>query len=802
MGIFDDIPDLPGTIPPSGRSPLQLTVTRPDARTARGSWYSQYRGVNDWRDPGDRPGSNALGVPDERQGIALPSRGTLGQWFDVAGPDGSTYRLQQTDVGPAKWTGRGIDISAAAADRMGYTPKDFPTDAPFSYRPAPGPPPATPIGSAMAGEAQARLPPNTGGLFDDIPDLPADQPRQVGPVEAFTTGAEQGFTANFGDELRGLRAAGGIGDYVPGTLVAKPAVEGLAGLARLGYEYFSGGDDASKRYAQARDEFRQRVKLSEEQRPGLALAGNLAGALALPLPGALAARGAGIGSRIASGALAGGTAGAVAGAGQGEDIAGRAAGAAQGAAGGALIGGALGPLAGRAAPVAQASPGMDAAAAARRLGVSLPRAAASDRMAVQQAGMVSASAPLVGLPLRRASERAVGQLDEAAGRVERGYGAGDAAQAGSAVREGITNYIKTDTARRADALYKQVDALIDPTIRATLKNTQNQANAINAKRSSASLGGSKAVDEVASALSQPGGLTYEGVKTLRTHIGEMLSSPNILPSGTSQAELKSIYGALTDDLRAAVRTAGTPRAVAAFDRANRYYALVSERREALAKVLGTRSDEAIFRKVLSSASAGAGADIATLARVRKSIGQDAWNELSSAVVSSIGRDAGGNLTPDRFVTAFGKLSPEGKSMLFRSTGKADLADALDDISTVMTRFKSLDKFANPPRTGQTVAGLFGFAAAFVDPLTVVGSAVSMAGLSAFLSRPVSARAIAKWSNAYANAAAGKPGSAQALVRATNALSITLAQDAGRPELAGELMRKLQGTSQMRADENP
>jgi succinate dehydrogenase / fumarate reductase, flavoprotein subunit len=29
-----------------------------------------------------------------------------------------TYRLQQTDIGPAKWTGRGIDISAAAASKM------------------------------------------------------------------------------------------------------------------------------------------------------------------------------------------------------------------------------------------------------------------------------------------------------------------------------------------------------------------------------------------------------------------------------------------------------------------------------------------------------------------------------------------------------------------------------------------------------------------------------------------------------------------------------------------------------------
>ena len=106
----------------------------------RGSWYSQLPGRG-WVDRADRPGSNALGVPDAMQGIALPSRAGLGKWFNVTSPTGESYRLQQTDVGPAKWTGRGVDISAAAADRMGYTPKTFPTDARFTVVPAEGPPP-------------------------------------------------------------------------------------------------------------------------------------------------------------------------------------------------------------------------------------------------------------------------------------------------------------------------------------------------------------------------------------------------------------------------------------------------------------------------------------------------------------------------------------------------------------------------------------------------------------------------------------------------------------------------------------
>jgi hypothetical protein len=102
----------------------------------KGSWYSQYRGKYKWFDPDDVPNSNAARVPDDQQGIALPTRSTLCKWFMVKAPNGVMLKLQQTDVGPAKWTGRGIDIAAVAAERFGYSPKSFPTDGIFTWKPA------------------------------------------------------------------------------------------------------------------------------------------------------------------------------------------------------------------------------------------------------------------------------------------------------------------------------------------------------------------------------------------------------------------------------------------------------------------------------------------------------------------------------------------------------------------------------------------------------------------------------------------------------------------------------------------
>lgn len=139
----------------------------------KGSWYSQLPAFG-WFDAQDRPGSAAYqvggrSIPDSQQGIALPSRSGLGKWFNVTPPGGNLpFPMQQTDVGPAPWTGRGVDISAAAAHHMGYTPKNFPTDAAWKIEPRDEP---RGLGSPAGMPVQA----------GDIPDNTTDDAYASGP---------------------------------------------------------------------------------------------------------------------------------------------------------------------------------------------------------------------------------------------------------------------------------------------------------------------------------------------------------------------------------------------------------------------------------------------------------------------------------------------------------------------------------------------------------------------------------------------------------------------------------------------
>jgi rare lipoprotein A len=49
---------------------------------------------------------------------AMPSRKYLGRHYSVS-YEGKSVVVRINDVGPAKWTGRGIDLSRAAAARLG-----------------------------------------------------------------------------------------------------------------------------------------------------------------------------------------------------------------------------------------------------------------------------------------------------------------------------------------------------------------------------------------------------------------------------------------------------------------------------------------------------------------------------------------------------------------------------------------------------------------------------------------------------------------------------------------------------------
>ena len=117
---------------------LALTVRTADAHWPRLAGKASVFG-NDWtqgvHDPSDS-GTTALGTPTSRGGIAVYRYSTLGGWWWVCAPRQILARgvarchlERQTDIGPAPFTGRILDVTAMTARRAWHlSAARFPTD--------------------------------------------------------------------------------------------------------------------------------------------------------------------------------------------------------------------------------------------------------------------------------------------------------------------------------------------------------------------------------------------------------------------------------------------------------------------------------------------------------------------------------------------------------------------------------------------------------------------------------------------------------------------------------------------------
>lgn len=445
--------------------------------------------------------------------------------------------------------------------------------------------------------------------------------------------------------------------------------------------------------------------------------------------------------------------------------------------------------------------GMEVAAAGQRLGVRVPRAATSDRMSVQQAGKTVSNVPLAATPLRRASQGAIDDLGRAADRVQEGFGSGSPPRAGNDLRQNITTYSTKTLPKRVSDEYEAVDSLITQNVLTPLENTAKTVLDITSRRENARIGSSPAVARVRGALGAEGGLNYQGIKDLRTSIGEILDDPNkLVASRVPEAELRRIYGSLTADLKNAVQRSGGDRAVQAFERANTLAAKTANERKALSRILGQdASDERIFDRITAMAGTNTRANQVGLRRVRAAVSDDTWNEMASGVIAKLGRDADGNFSPDRFITGYGRLSKEGKSALFG--GKGELASSLDDIATVSRRFKQLNQFANPSGTAQNVIGPGLAVSAVSAPMTTIASVAGARVMSSLLARPTSARALAAYARAYERQATKpSPQSAKALENSARAVAAFIANESGDRAMAGQIFPSISRVGQVPAEE--
>jgi len=389
--------------------------------------------------------------------------------------------------------------------------------------------------------------------------------------------------------------------------------------------------------------------------------------------------------------------------------------------------------------------------AGRRIGVDLPYFVASESGVPKAMAQVSKAIPIGGGSVAQSANKAIQQMSDVAEGLHSSLGAATPASAGTAAKNALTDWIKGRSKTMVGDAYDEVNRYVDPQKLTKVDNLSKTVQTISDRLEASNLDPSKSssLNMVMGAATNPNGLTYEGIKGLRTRIGEMIDS-GVLPADTSEGELNEIYRALSNDLQQSVLNSGGTRAQELFNRANRLNRAVQERRENLAKIVGMKGDvapEQVLGRIEGMAHSGTKGDINRLMLARRSIPPHDWEHVTSGVLERIGRDPSGNFSPDRFKTGYGKISPQGKDVLFGPIGNP-VRNALEDMDAVSDKFKELGQYTNVSKTAnvQQAAQLFATLAAFPFAPAAAGAAAAAIpanfAMARVLSSPVTARAAA------------------------------------------------------------
>ncbi|MCU1059689.1 hypothetical protein JAK30_13995 [Stenotrophomonas maltophilia] len=300
-------------------------------------------------------------------------------------------------------------------------------------------------------------------------------------------------------------------------------------------------------------------------------------------------------------------------------------------------------------------------------------------------------------------------------------------RAGRAIERGVQTFSKNTNAMRK-ALYWQADQHIPSDTPIGVSNTHRAladlTTPIAGAEATTGAQISPKIQQMAENLAQDvaaaqqaglAGIPYEAVKRIRTQIGEELSDFS-LSTDRPTAQLKRLYGSLSQDLEAAAQAQG-PSAVAAVRRANNYFKASADRLETLERVVDKNGGpEKVFQAAMSGTKDGA----TTLRAVMRSLPEDGQKAVSAAVIKRMGlaspgaqNAAGDAFSPNTFLTNWGSLSPEARRTLFGRYG-AGFSEDMDKIARVAERIKEgSEVFRNPSGTANR-------GAAFAYPATIGG----------------------------------------------------------------------------------
>jgi hypothetical protein len=622
--------------------------------------------------------------------------------------------------------------------------------------------------------------------------------------EAAARGISSGVFMNYAPQIAALSEASGFNPSLQlskdekDKLYGHGPIETIVGAGRLGLEKIAPetfGTSATERYEKTLKAEKERQAAAREQFPGTSLVSEVGGSMLNPASKLIPVPKGGqtFVQSAKQAAPASGAIGAVQGSGEGETWSEKGMNALKGLLGGSLTGGVVSGVLSKVMPGAALPvtgiPASEVVKAAERLSltggqVQVPKIVASENDALLGLTKLAKDIPVVSSPLTRAGQKIEQQIQTKIGDVAQGE---TRSSAGLAAKEELEKWIGDKSKKIVSDAYDAVDPLIKIPVLQPLDATRKVAQTVQDElnKSQKILGEDPAVTKLMNAVTDPNGLDYQGIKGLRTRIGQMMDDPSEIYKDAAPS-LKRLYGALTDDLKAVISKSGGKPALKAFEEANSLTKDISAQREALLKITGqkttSRSGDQIFDTLIKYAGSKGGTDVPKLLLAKQNLPPDAWETIALGAVDHLATNKTTNaFDPAALFRQYNQLSTQGKEALFGGVGEP-LRQALDDLATIGSRIDRISALSaqqgSPEKKLATAAELFSFV---FNPIKTTAGITAGRMFASAMAEPATAQSVKNWANAY-SLLGSKPSSAtaNAFVKATQNLSTEVGGRRGFP----------------------
>ncbi len=321
----------------------------------------------------------------------------------------------------------------------------------------------------------------------------------------------------------------------------------------------------------------------------------------------------------------------------------------------------------------------------------------------------------------------------------------------------------------SSALWSKSDSMIDQSAPVSIDNTKATLGELVRGDKWGDVLDNAALVKINQMANDPAAaIDFATLKSLRSSIGQKIGN-NELTSDIPRAELKRVYGAITQDIKSAAAKS-SPEALKAFERANAYTRTGHDRIDDYLERIATKVDtDKIFNAV-----AKGGEGTKTINAVKRSLKPEEWEVVASNVIRRMGRATSGTqnaegdaFSIDKFVTDWDKLGTAKKALFSGSDKLNSYYDDLSKLARVASTVKYAGKqganYSGTVQAGSRIAAGAGLAGgvATVDPvvLSVVASSIAMNNFGArLMTNPTFVKWLAKSSKIPASNASAAIGS--------------------------------------------